>query len=156
MKWRTRPMARFRKRINYREKYPDLSDEMIEVLEKSDRKMEYQQYDLKVEKCRIDGTRRIVTNVPSREDSYERLLEENRQFAAESESVEDAAVKAVMIEKMLDGLKLLSQEEQDMIGELFFKGKSEHQLARQTGIAQRTIHDRKVKILGKLKKLLEK
>jgi len=30
-------------------KYPDLSDEMIEVLEKSDRKMECQQYDLKID-----------------------------------------------------------------------------------------------------------
>lgn len=57
---------------------------MIEVLEKSDRKIEYQQYDLKVEQCRIDGIKRTVTYVPSREDSYERLLEENRQFAAES------------------------------------------------------------------------
>ncbi len=149
-------MAKFRKRTNYREKYPDLSDEMIEVLEKSDRKMEYQQYDLKVEQCQIDGTKRTVTYVPSREDSYERLLEENRQFAAESESVEDAAVKAVMIEKMLDGLKLLSPEEQDLIEELFFKGKSERQVSAEAGIPYMTIHDRKVKILGKLKKLLEK
>lgn len=149
-------MAIFRKRTNYREKYLDLSDEMIEVLEKSDRKMEYQQYDLKVEQCQIDGIRRTVTYIPSREDSYERLLEENQQFAAASESVEDAAVKAVMIEKMLDNLKLLAPEEQDLIGELFFKGKSERKVSAETGIPYMTIHDRKVKILGKLKKLLEK
>ncbi len=149
-------MAKFRNRTNYREKYPDLSDEMIEVLEKSDRKMEYQQYDLKVEQCQIDCSKRTVTYVPSREDSYERLLEENRQFAAESESVQDAAVKAVMIEKMLDNLKLLAPEEQDLIGELFFKGKSERRVSAEMGIPYMTIHDRKVKILGKLKKLLEK
>ncbi len=149
-------MAKFRNRTNYREKYPDLSDEMIEVLEKSDRKMEYQQYDLKVEQCQIDDTKRTVTYIPSREDSYERLLEENRQFAAERESVEDAAVKAVMIEKMLDSLKLLAPEEQNLIGEMFFKGKSERQVSTETGIPYMTIHDRKVKILGKLKKLLEK
>ncbi|MDA8229552.1 MAG: hypothetical protein M0T74_17990 [Desulfitobacterium hafniense] len=89
-------MAKFRKRTNYREKYPDLSD------------------------------------------------------------VEDAAVKAVMIEKMLDSLKLLAPEEQDLIEELFFKGKSERQVSVETGIPYMTIHDRKVKILGKLKKLLEK
>ncbi len=115
---------------------------MIEVLEKSDRKMEYQQYDLKIDRYRIDYAKGTVTYLLSREDSFDRLLEENRQFAAESESVEDAAV-AVMIEKMLDGLKLLSPEEQDLIEELFFKGKSEHQLVRQTGIAQRMIHDRR-------------
>ncbi|AEY67613.1 sigma-70 family RNA polymerase sigma factor [Clostridium sp. BNL1100] len=149
-------MAKFRKRTNYRGKYPDLNDEMIEVLEKSDRKMEYQQYDLKVEQCQIDGTKRTVTYVPSREDSYERLLEENRQFAAESESVEDAAVKAVMIEKMLTCLKLLTPEEQELITELFFKGKSEHQLSAETGIPRMTIHNRKDRILVRLKKLLEK
>ncbi len=149
-------MAKFRNRTNYREKYPDLSDEMIAVLEKSDRKMEYQQYDLKVEQCQIDCSKRTVTYVPSREDSYERLLEENRQFAAESESVEDAAVKAVMIEKMRDSLKLLASEEQELITGLFFKGKSEHQLSAETGIPRMTIHNRKNRILAQLKKLLEK
>jgi RNA polymerase sigma factor (sigma-70 family) len=149
-------MAKFEKRTNYRKKYPDLNDEIIEVLEKSDRKMEYQQYDLKVERYQIDCTKHTVTCIPSREDSYERLLEENRQFAAESESVEDAAVKAVMIERMLNNLKLLAPEEKELIEELFFKGKSERQVSAETGIPYMTIHDRKVKILGKLKKYLEK
>lgn len=80
-------MAKLAKRVNYRKNYPDLNDEMIEVLEKSDRKMEYQQYDLKAERYKIDHTRRTVAFVPSREDSYERLLEENRQFAAEDEAL---------------------------------------------------------------------
>lgn len=149
-------MAIYRKRINYREKYPDLNDTIIKVLEKSDRKMEYQQYDLKVERCHIDSTKQIVTYISSREDSYERLLEENRQFVAEDESVEDAAVKAVLIEKMLSCLKLLTPQEQELTNELFFKDKSEHQLAAETGIPRMTIHDRKVKILGKLKRMIEK
>lgn len=148
-------MAKFNRKTNYREKYPDLSDEIIEVLEKSDRKMEYQQLDLKIERHKIDYVKGTVTYLPSREDSYERLMEENRQFAADVEGVDDAAVKAVLIEKMLDCLKLLSTEEQELITELFFRSKSEHQLARQTGVPQMTIHDRKVKILGKLKKLMK-
>lgn len=149
-------MAIYKKRTNYREKHPDLNDVIIEALEKSDRKMEYQQYDLKVERCYIDSLSRTVTYIPSREDSYERLLEENRQFASEIESVEDAAVKAVMIEKMLSCLTLLTSEEQNLIEKLFFNGKSERQVSAETGIPYMTIHDRKVKILGKLKKLLEK
>jgi hypothetical protein len=122
-------MANFNKKTNYREKYPDLSDEIIEVLEKSDRKMEYQQYDLKIERYRIDSLTGIVTYLPSREDSYERLLEENRQFAADAEGVEDAAVKAVMIEKMLAYLKRLTPKEQELITELFFRSKSERQIS---------------------------
>lgn len=149
-------MAKYQKKTNYREKYPGLSNEIIEVLEKSDRKMEYQQYDIKVERCRIDYASRTVTYLPSREDSYDRLLEENRQFAADGEGVDDAAIKAVMIEKMLACLNRLTPEEQDLITDLFFENKSEHQLSRETGIAQRTVHDRKIKILRRLKKLMEK
>lgn len=148
-------MAKRIKRINYRQKYPDLSDEIIEVLEKSDRKMEYQQYDMKVERYKIDYIKKEIIRVPSREDSFERLLEENRQFAAEIENVEEAAVKAVMIEKLLNSLKLLKWEEQNLIEELFFKNKSERKVSAETGIPYMTIHDRKIKILGKLKKLLK-
>jgi len=149
-------MAIYRKRINYREKYPDASDAVIEILEKSDRKIEYQQYDLKVERCRIDSIKQHVTYIPSREDSLERLLEENRQFASEGETVEDVAVKAVLIEKMLSSLRLLTRKEQELITELFFKGKSEHQLAAEKGIPRMTIHNRKRRILERLKKLIEK
>ncbi len=149
-------MAILKKKTDYRKKYPELNDEIINVLEQSDRKMEYQQYDLKTERFRIHYIEQAVICVPSREDSYDRLLEENRQFAADDESVEDTAVKTLMIQKMLECLKLLSPEERSLITGLFFEGKSERQLAKQTGVPQRTINDRKNKILGKVKKLMEK
>jgi DNA-directed RNA polymerase specialized sigma24 family protein len=155
-KWRTSPMAKFERKTNYREKYPGLSDDIIEMLVKSDRKMEYQQYDLKVERFRIDYNKGTVTYIPSREDSFDRLLDENRQFVSDAEGVEDTAVKAVMIEKMLNCLKLLTPVEQEFIAKLFFQGKSERQLSAKTGIPYMTIHDRKARILGKLKKFMEK
>jgi len=140
-------MAKRIRRINYREKYPEASDAVIEVLEKSDRKMEYQQYDLKVEHYHIDRVSCAINLIPSREDSFERLKDSNHQFVA--------AVQAVLIEKLFSCLKLLTPQEQELINELFFKGKSEHQISRETDIAQRTIHDRKVRIICKLKKLME-
>lgn len=149
-------MAKFKRKTNYREKYPGLNDEIIEVLEKSDRKMEYLQYDLKVERYRIDHAKGTITYIPSREDSLDRLLEENRQFAADAEGVEDTAVKAVMIEKMLNCLKLLTPEEQELISELFFKGKSERQIARETRIPRMTIHNRKKRILEQLRTLIDR
>lgn len=148
-------MSKYKNRTNYRKKYPGISNEIIEILEKSDRKMEYQQYDLKIEHYQIDYEKKTVTYHPSREDSYERLLEENHQFSAETEGVEDAAVKTVMIEKMLNCLKLLDYKEQELIKNLYFKGKSEYQLSRETGIPRMTLHDKKVKVLIKLKKLME-
>jgi DNA-directed RNA polymerase specialized sigma24 family protein len=149
-------MAILKKKTDYRKKYPELSAEIINVLEQSDRKIEYQQYDLKTERFRIHYTEQTVICIPSREDSYDRLMEEDRQFAADDESVEDSAVKTLMIKKMLDCLKLLTPEERSLIVGLFFNGKSERQLSSETGIHFMTIHDRKMKILGKLKKLMEK
>jgi len=113
-------MAKYQKKTDYQAKYPGVSEKIIEVLEKSDRQMEYLQYDIKVERCRIDSASGTVTYLPSREDSYERLLEENKQFAAAGESVDDVAIKTVMIEKMLTCLKHLSPEEQKLITALFF------------------------------------
>ncbi|MDF3000990.1 MAG: polymerase sigma factor, sigma-70 family [Bacillota bacterium] len=148
-------MAKYQKKPNYREKYPDLSDEVIEVLKKSDRKMEYQQYDIKADHYRIDYTGNTVTYAPSQEDSYDRLVEENYQFPAVSESVENMAVNAVMIEKMLACLKLLAYEEQALIYALYFKGKSEREYGDQIGISQKGVSKRKYKILDKLKKLMK-
>lgn len=149
-------MAKFYKKINYQEEYPGLSKEIVDFLLQSDRKIKYQQYDLKVGKCQFDYVKGTDTYLPGREDSYERLIEENKQFADKAESVEDVVVKAVMIEKMLYCVKLLDLEDQELIVELFFKGKSEREMSAEKGIPNMTLHDRKTKILGKLKKLMEK
>jgi hypothetical protein len=124
-------MSKYQKKTDYQAKYPGVSKEIIEVLEKSDRQIEYLQYDIKVERCQIDSVSGTVTYLPSREDSYDRLLEENRQFAADGEDVDDAAIKTVMIEKMLACLKMLTQDEQRLIAELFLKNKSERQLLQK-------------------------
>lgn len=147
-------MAKYQKKTNYREKYSGLSDEIIEVLEKSDRKMEYQQYDLKIEKYKMDSVTGTIKIFPSREDSYDRLLEENKQFAIDEECVDDVAVKAVLIEKMLACTKLLTPEDQELITELYFKGKSEREYGIQIGISQKGVSKRKYKILNKLKKMM--
>lgn len=149
-------MAQYRTWIDYRKKYPGLSDEIVKALQKSDRKMEYQQYDLKVDRYKADKVAGTVIHIPSREISYDMLLEESRQFQMESESVEDQAVTAVMVERMMVYLRTLPLEERNLIRELFFRNKSERQLSAETGIPQMTIHYRKRKILKKLRKLLEK
>lgn len=74
----------------------------------------------------------------------------------EAESVEDAALKSIMIEKMLNCLKYLAEDEQQLIYELFFRNKSERQLSLETGVPYMTIHDRKIKILNKIKKFMKK
>ena len=64
---------------------------------KGKRKERYFTHDLKQEHIKVDKETGEKIIVPSREDSYERLLEAEKQFAGDAEDVEDAAVRAVML-----------------------------------------------------------
>ncbi|WP_313180872.1 sigma factor-like helix-turn-helix DNA-binding protein [Lacrimispora sp.] len=72
-----------------------------------------------------------------------------------SARVEDTVIDKLLAEKLHQCLGQLTQEEQELIFTLFFQNKSEHQISRETGVAQKTIHNRKVRILDRLKKLME-
>lgn len=71
-------------------------------------------------------------------------------------SVEDAAIAHILHEQLHHALNLLLPAEQRLIFEIYFKGFSERQLSELTGIHYMTIHNRKVKILKKLVKILNK
>ena len=58
----------------------------------------------------------------------------------------------IMIERLRECLVLLSDEELDLIIQLFFNEKSERELSAERGIPRTTIGYRKDKILSKLKK----
>ena len=73
-----------------------------------------------------------------------------------SPRVEDVVVDKLITEKLRQCFTQLSKDEQELIFNLFFQNKSEHQVAAESGIPRMTIHDRKVKILRTLKKLMDK
>lgn len=132
----------------------EVSRELYEAYYKGQRKEKYFTHDLKQEHTKVDKETGEMIVVPSREDSYERLLEAEKQFAEEAEDVEDAAVRAVMLERLNEALHTLTDEEAAIIHDLFYKEISEVELAKKLGIARTTLQSRKYKILEKLKKLL--
>lgn len=73
-----------------------------------------------------------------------------------SPSVEDVVLTVLMIEKLRSCINLLSEVEQELIEQLYFKEKSQAQIERETGVKQQTNSYREKRILEKLKKLLEK
>ena len=134
----------------------EVSDEVYEVYTKGKRKDRYFTNDLKVEKIRVNQEKETVTFIPSREDSLDRLIEDNdQQYADNSETVEDDAVKNVMVEKLKSVLDELSPDEYELIQALYYRGFSERKWSDETGLPQKTINNRRRKILRKLKKLLE-
>ena len=125
-----------------------VSEEIYRVYQHYERKEEYFSYDLKTEKFQKE----TATFLPSREDSYERLLEQDKQFAASGVSVEEQAVSSVWLEELL---QCLSADERVILHKLYFEDKSERNVSIELGISKTALHHRKVKLLQKLKKLLE-
>ena len=76
-------------------------------------------------------------------------------FAA-TDSMEERIITEMLIVKLRQCIKMLDESERMVIAELYLQGKSERQLSTETGIPAMTIHDRKTKILKKLKKMMEK
>ena len=128
---------------DFRKMYPEASEEVIEVLKETERKMQYQEYDLKAEQTIIDQDAQEIRVIPSREDSYERLLEEHNLPADEQADVENIVLRKIL-------------RKQYLIIQLFFMDRSERELAEELGLSQKAVNKRRHKILGKLKKFLEK
>lgn len=76
-------------------------------------------------------------------------------FAA-TDSMEERIITEMLIVKLRQCIKMLDESERMVIAELYLQGKSERQMSKETGIPSMTIHDRKTRILKKLKKMMEK
>lgn len=140
---------------DFRKLYPEASEEVIAVLRTTERKMQYQEYDLKVEQTIVDQKERKVTIIPSREDSYERLLDQDAQFAENTASVEEQVLRNIQSEQLHKALSLLSDDERILVEQLYFEERTEREIADEHGIYHNAVHKQKRRILHKLKKILE-
>ncbi len=149
-------MAKAYRIPDYKKMYPDAGEEVISLLKTTERKMQYQEYDLKTEQTVISQKDQTITTIPSREDSLERLADQEVQFAGEAESVEETVLRKIQYAQLHKALSLLSDDERELIDRLFFQGQTEREAAADMGIYRNAIHKRKNHILGKLKNFLEK
>ena len=114
-----------------------VSEEIYREYMRFERKERYLTKDLKEEKILIDGDTKAVKIIPSREDSYERLLENNQQFSAPDKSPEEQLIHALLYA-------------------LFYEGKTESQIGKGLNVSQAAVSKKKTKILKKLRKFFEK
>lgn len=130
-------------------------------------------YTLLVNKKRIPVTKEIYKAYyqhKERESYLDKLSEQNNLSFEEceekgiqidyilsqtQESTEDKLIRFEMLSLLSAAMEKLTEEERLLIYLLFFKGKSERELCAMLKIAKTTLHDRKTRILSKLKKLLE-
>ena len=110
-----------KKKIWVRGQFVEVTDEVYTAYMRGDRKMRYFEADLKSERPVYGSNGEIKQVLPSREDSLDRLMEENaRQFAAAAESVEDVVIRKLAVDKLHTALMQLTKEERDFICALFF------------------------------------
>ncbi|MDL2274034.1 sigma-70 family RNA polymerase sigma factor [Oscillospiraceae bacterium OttesenSCG-928-G22] len=123
-------------------------------LRQSNRKLRYFACDLKRERIIIDGER--VTFIPSREDSLDRLWQdEGVEFAAEQKSVEDIVVESILVEQLHAAIARLDDGERRLIEEIFYQERYEDEIAESLGITQQAVSYRKKIVLDKLRKLMK-
>lgn len=76
--------------------------------------------------------RRPVKEIPSREDSLDRLTEIGKDFADSNSDFQDSLVLKIMLD---ESLAKLSDEERYLITQLFYFGRTERSLAEELGIS---------------------
>lgn len=134
----------------------EVTEEIYQVYMQGDRKMRYLETDLKIERTILDESGRIQQIIPSREDSLDRLVEDNaRQFEDTRESVEDAVLRKLAEDDLRRALTKLTDEEYALVCALFYEGRTERDYAKELGVSQVAVHKRKQRILKKLKGILK-
>ncbi|HJB90784.1 MAG TPA: sigma-70 family RNA polymerase sigma factor [Candidatus Eisenbergiella merdigallinarum] len=126
-----------------------VSEDVYRVCKHYERKEEYFSRDLKSERFQ----RITNTFLPSREDSYERLLNQGKQFAGESNPVEEEAVSSVWMAELFHHL---TDEERQIIEQLYILERTEREACAAMNLALASFQRRKCQLLKKLRKMLEK
>lgn len=140
---------------DFKKIYPEASEEVIAVLKSTERKMQYQEYDLKAEQTIIDEEKQTVAIIPSREDSYERLKEAAVQFMDQAPGPEELVIQQLEAEQLHKAISCLSEDDQYLILQLYFEERTERWLAAELGCSQNAVNKRRQQILKKLRRMLE-
>ena len=126
----------------------EVSDEVYKILRKWDRRIKYVEHDLKETRYIIDQKKETVKEMPSREDSLDRLTALGFDFENRTADFRESVSDKIMLEQVL---AKLSDDERYLITQLFYLGRSERDLAEELGVSQYTVNRNKHKILTKLK-----
>lgn len=143
-------------RPDYDKLYPgiDISPKVMDVLKKTDRKMEYQECDIKHPREKKDEAGNVVAVLPPREDSFDEHLEYNQQFKDGTEDTEEAAIAHDQAQRLYNALAMLKDDEREIIYAIFFEQIVLTEYAERIGIKKQSLFERKQRILAKLRKFL--
>ncbi len=157
------PDGSFTYLIKAEDKYVPVSKEVYTVYAQSERQLEYMDLDLKRDRVLQDADGKAVLDktglpiiLPEREISLDKLIAEDWDFPSSAPPPEEVILKQIEILELHQCLDSLDAEERVLIDALFFERLTEREYSQRSGIPQKTINDRKNRILKKLYQLLKK
>lgn len=71
-------------------------------------------------------------------------------------NVSEVVEQRIMVDKLCEAIKLLSDEEAELIKALFFDDVSEREYSREKGISHTAVQKRRQKVLKKLRNMIDK
>ena len=107
---------------------------------------------LKSERFRYDPDKRIAVLLPSREDSYERLLNEGEEYACDEKPVEDMVLDSIMVRQLLERM---TADERNIVYLSYALDKSDDEASGSLGIPQDTYKSRKKAMLTRLRRFFD-
>lgn len=111
----------------------EVSDEVYKILRKWDRRIKYVEHDLKETRYIINQEKRTVKEIPSREDSLDRLMALGFDFENLTADFRETVTDKIMLERALEKL---SDEERYLITQLFYFGRTEQELAAELNVTR--------------------
>ncbi|NLO86764.1 MAG: sigma-70 family RNA polymerase sigma factor [Clostridiales bacterium] len=157
------PDGSFTYLIKAEDMYVLVSKEVYTVYAQSERQLEYMALDLKRDRVLQGADGKAVLDqtgqpsmLPEREISLDKLMGEEWDYPSSTPSPETTVLDRLETTALHQSLSSLAVEERTLIEALFFEGLTERAYSERSGIPQKTVNDRKNRILKKLYQLLKK
>lgn len=113
-----------------------------------ERQERYFMNDLKKGKVMINPETGEATVIPSKEVSYEQYFRYGEPSMRGKEDVDEQIIDRIALDEVMQEM---SEEERELIWELFFLEKTERQVSEALHIARTTLRHRRDRVLAKLK-----
>lgn len=88
-----------------------------------------------------------------RHQSFEMTLENGHEFEDEGSSPEEKCIENEKYSNLHKAICSLSEEQQWLVKEVYFKGRSQVEIAKELGITKSSLNDRLSRALKKIKKI---
>lgn len=129
----------------------EVSYEIYKSYYAANRKEYHIMKELKEGRKRVNSVTKEVIYLPSLETSYE-WMQEIYGDTIETGTLgpEEMYIHKELMNRLYEALDALNDEDRELIIKLFFKGKTENELAKERGLSVKTINYHKRRILSKL------